>query len=133
MATVISPRIDDDSPISTHVKAMQTYAPGTQATLSGWGYLAADGPAPDVLYSTTVATVSDEECKDAYGAENISDSMICAGGGAQDSCQGDSGGPMTCEDGRICGIVSWGFGCGVGYPGVNTEVSYFVDWIVSHV
>jgi len=28
------------------------------------------------------------------------------------------------------GIVSYGFGCGIiGYPGVYTNVYYFLDWI----
>ncbi len=48
--------------------------------------------------------------------------------------QGDSGGPVTCDNdgirGPICGIVSWAIGCALpGYPGVNTQVSYFTDWI----
>ena len=82
-------------------------------------------------------SVSDEECGQAYANSNpIADSMICAGlpEGGKDSCQGDSGGPFTCGEGEelsVVGIVSWGLGCGRnGYPGVYTETSYFVDWVM---
>ena len=56
--------------------------------------------------------------------------MICSGEEGKDSCQGDSGGPMTCDDGVLCGVVSWGSGCAeAGYPGVYAEVADVVDWM----
>ena len=80
-----------------------------------------------------VPVVSDEECNVSYsGTNEIQDSMICAGlpEGGKDSCQGDSGGPFVCGE-DVSGIVSWGVGCArPGYPGVYTQTSYFVDWIM---
>lgn len=52
--------------------------------------------------------------------------------------QGDSGGPLVMKDnagGRtvLTGAVSMGWKCGVkDYPGIYTEVSYFLDWIQNH-
>ena len=88
---------------------------------------------PNKLHKVNVPVVSDEECNEAYSGTNpIQDHMICAGlpEGGKDSCQGDSGGPFTCG-GEHIGVVSWGVGCArPGYPGVYTQTSYFVDWIM---
>merc|ERR1712133_55125 len=87
------------------------------------------------LMKVDVPVVSDDDCRDAYGQNDIADSMICAGldAGGKDSCQGDSGGPFMCGFG-LDGIVSWGYGCAQpGFPGVYTQTSYFVSWINSHM
>nr|2F91_A Chain A, hepatopancreas trypsin [Astacus leptodactylus]4BNR_A Chain A, HEPATOPANCREAS TRYPSIN [Astacus leptodactylus]4BNR_B Chain B, HEPATOPANCREAS TRYPSIN [Astacus leptodactylus] len=103
--------------------------------VTGWGTTSEGGNTPDVLQKVTVPLVSDEDCRADYGADEILDSMICAGvpEGGKDSCQGDSGGPLAASDTGstyLAGIVSWGYGCArPGYPGVYTEVSYHVDWI----
>jgi trypsin len=102
------------------------------AVVSGWGTLTSGGSSPDTLQYVTVPIVSDEVCDADYLLSDIYPSMICAGEAGKDSCQGDSGGPLMCGE-YLCGIVSWGRGCAEeGYPGVYTEVSYFVDWILAN-
>merc|ERR1712172_100957 len=118
---------------------MQDTAGGSMATVTGWGTTSEGGLGlPNVLHKVTLPVVSDEDCNAAYGAAGyaVEDSMICAGlaEGGSDSCQGDSGGPFfsneSPETRELLGVVSWGIGCGrAGYPGVYTEVSYFVEWI----
>ena len=116
--------------------ADQDIPEGTMCTVSGWG--ATSWPPHGlarVLMKVEVPVVSDEDCRDAYGQSDITDSMICAGlpEGGRDWCQGDSGGPLTCGL-YLDGIASWGYGCAEpGFPGVYTQTSYFVDWISSHV
>merc|ERR1711936_905533 len=120
-------------------EAGQVTEAGTDRVITGWGTLTEGGfGLPNVLHKVTVPVVSDEDCNAAYSASGytVADSMICAGleEGGKDSCQGDSGGPMiTGEAGSemVVGVVSWGIGCArKGYPGVYTEVAYFVDWIM---
>jgi len=105
--------------------------------VSGWGTLSSGGSTPDVLMVVSVPVVDDQKCKIEYPL-NIAESNLCAGEHGKDSCQGDSGGPLVCynADGSayLGGIVSWGIGCGGWYhPGVYTEVSYFIDWIKTHM
>lgn len=111
--------------------SMQEWNSGT-ATVSGWGTLSSGGSSPDKLHAVDVPIVTDADCRDSYGQNDIYDSMICAGEEGKDSCQGDSGGPMTCG-GDLCGIVSWGYGCAfAGYPGVYTQASYYIDWVTDN-
>jgi len=120
-------------PLPLPAQGQETEA-GTSCTVTGWGTTSEGGfILPNKLHKVDVPVVSDEECNVAYADTNpIQDSMICAGlpEGGKDSCQGDSGGPFVCG-GESVGIVSWGIGCGrAGYPGVYTQTSYYVDWIM---
>merc|ERR1711872_685947 len=111
--------------------SMAEYDDGTMCTVSGWGTTSEGGSLGRVLQKVDVPVVSDADCRDAYGVNDVYDSMICAGlpQGGKDSCQGDSGGPFMCGN-QLSGIVSWGYGCAEpGYPGVYTQTSYFIDWI----
>jgi len=112
----------------------EEYAEGTECIVSGWGTTSAGGSLASTLQKVTVPVVSDDHCRDSYGQSDITDSMICAGldQGGKDSCQGDSGGPFMCGN-QLSGIVSWGYGCAeAGYPGVYTQTSYFIDWIMEN-
>ena len=97
-------------------------------TVSGWGLGTSLSP-PDILHIVEVPLLDLEMCRSSYGAEQIADSMICAGEPGRDACQGDDGGPLIC-DSVHCGIVSWGYGCGMpGYPGVYTRTSSYLNFI----
>jgi trypsin len=105
---------------------------------SGWGTLFSGGPCcPETLQYVTLNVTTNAFCAAAYPGETITDDMICAsdnnGGRERDSCQGDSGGPLTIKssDGKfsLIGIVSWGYGCASGWPGVYGRVTEFLDWI----
>jgi len=113
----------------------EEYSSGTMCTVSGWGTTSEGGSLAQVLMKVDVPVVSDDDCRGAYGQEDIADSMICAGldAGGKDSCQGDSGGPFMCGN-QLSGVVSWGYGCAEpGFPGVYTQTSYFIGWLNSHM
>jgi len=101
-------------------------------TFSPPGQLCEGCQQPSTLRTATVKLISHEECKRKYASIiNIANSMLCAGGGGQDSCRGDSGGPLTInskKNAEIVGLVSFGVECG-STPGVYTRVSSYLDWI----
>jgi secreted trypsin-like serine protease len=113
---------------------------GAPALVLGWGATEEGNSQSysDILLKTTVPVISDENCKLAYG-EDIKGGMICAGylSGESDACEGDSGGPLAVKIGdewQQIGIVSWGEGCAaIGYYGVYTDVSFYEDFITSHI
>merc|ERR1712127_127055 len=115
--------------------SMEEYPEGTMCIVSGWGTTSEGGSLGETLQKVTVPVVPDDNCRDSYGYDEVTDSMICAGfpQGGKDSCQGDSGGPFMCGN-QLSGIVSWGYGCALAdYPGVYTQTSYFIDWLNSHM
>ena len=103
--------------------------------ISGWGTLSSGGDPPNVLMQASVPIVSKERCLEAHGAQNIDDSMFCAGfkEGGVDACQGDSGGPLVCEfSGRwyLEGASSWGDGCGdPNKYGVYADIIALMPWV----
>ncbi len=118
------------------------YAPGTDATIYGWGDTSATTTPsyPDELRQVTVPVLSDSTCSQpsVYGGAYHPSTMLCAGSypfGGKDSCDGDSGGPLVVPFGYgviEVGIVSWGVNnpCAQGgYPGVYTRVPAYANWI----
>ena len=84
----------------------------------------------NVLLTANVSTIRHVTCSTIY-SKSLLPGMLCAGrlSGGTDSCQGDSGGPLV-YDGRVIGVVSWGYGCAEpGLPGVYADVQYYQQWI----
>ncbi len=110
------------------------FAPGTMATVTGWGLTRENGQGSNELREVDVPIMSDAQCN---GYQNIEDAVeMCAGypQGGKDSCQGDSGGPLIVPNGQggfiLAGVVSWGNGCArANAPGVYAEVAALADFI----
>ena len=81
-----------------------------------------------------MTTMTDEDCRQSYGAMAIEDSMMCAGlPDEKDTCDGDEGGPLLCL-GHLHGVTSWGKGCSQPYyPRVFSEVAYYRNWIIMYI
>ncbi len=113
-------------------------APGTMATVYGWGVTREGGwSGSRYLMKVEVPIVSNEEAneEDSYDGD-ITENMITAGykEGGKDACQGDSGGPMVTFNADykpvLVGVVSWGQGCArEDKYGVYSRVSAAYEWI----
>ncbi|KAJ8369783.1 hypothetical protein SKAU_G00098110 [Synaphobranchus kaupii] len=106
---------------------------GKLCQASGWGFTSSSGSQiPSTLRTVKLPIISQERCNSSQSFNgNITSNMICAGysTGGKDACEGDSGGPLVC-DGRVYGVVSWGYGCAdARYPGVYTTVAKFRKWV----
>ena len=115
----------------------QIEAPGTTATVMGWGTTSEGGQPSPVLLQVDVDVVSLETANNtgAFDAP-LTEDMLPAGfpEGGKDSCQGDSGGPLVAPDGqgghKQIGVVSWGVGCAQPNAyGVYARVSHFDSWL----
>ncbi|CAG9855116.1 unnamed protein product [Phyllotreta striolata] len=115
-----------------------------QAMVAGWGALYFNGPSSATLQLAQIPVVDQGKCITAFANKAvIDDRIICAGraDGKQDACQGDSGGPLFWGtiSGEVIryyqiGVVSYGFRCAeVGYPGVYTRVTKFINWIENNI
>ncbi|MFI0898036.1 trypsin-like serine protease [Streptomyces sp. NPDC020983] len=118
------------------------YAPGTPATLYGWGRTssASTDPAP-VLQKADLPVTPDSACAAANGSTFDPSVMLCAGtastggdAGTTAACFGDSGGPLVAA-GRIIGVASWVVGnCVIeGFYSVYSRVSALAGGILPHM
>lgn len=111
------------------------YAPGTIATVAGWGATSEGGSTSSQLLEVDLPIISDADCAAYYGSSTVGSVELCAGvpEGGKDSCQGDSGGPLMIgsgDDALLIGVVSWGEGCArAGVPGVYAEVAALSSFI----
>jgi secreted trypsin-like serine protease len=112
------------------------WAPGTVATVIGWGASAFRGPLTTQLQQAGVPILGDDGCAAAYPASDPNPfdvlTMFCAGDGTSDTCTGDSGGPLMVprvDTFALAGVTSYGLDCGnaakpgvyarLGAPGLN--------------
>ncbi|CAH2045746.1 unnamed protein product, partial [Iphiclides podalirius] len=113
------------------------------ATVAGWG-LTENNTASTILLKVLVPVHTSEACKLYYNRnakEDTTKNILCAGELGKDSCKGDSGGPLMLEgdyNGNFKiiqhGIVSHGPSqCGSKFPGVYTDVSWFMKWILDTI
>lgn len=68
---------------------------------------------------------------------SVTDSQLCTlGVNGADSCQYDSGGGTFLSSpygyNYLTGIQSYGYGCGTNTPAVNTRITSYIPWILSH-
>lgn len=106
------------------------FAADTMATISGFGAINQNLQLPNRLMFAQVQLWSRDFCN-AQNIPGLTDRMVCAGhpSGQVSACQGDSGGPLT-VNGKLFGVVSWGFGCGAkGRPAMYTYVGALRAWI----
>ncbi|CAH1181758.1 unnamed protein product [Phyllotreta striolata] len=115
--------------------------------VTGWGVVDIEsGRTSDILQKVSLKTIDLKTCSNIYKSQSrvkLTEKQICAGGkNNQDACPGDSGGPIHeatffNEAARYIqqGVVSFGpRECGLeGYPGVYTNVAYYMDWILDNL
>uniref|UniRef100_A0A671MDS2 Zgc:171592 n=1 Tax=Sinocyclocheilus anshuiensis TaxID=1608454 RepID=A0A671MDS2_9TELE len=106
--------------------------PGTRCFTTGWGQTATTSH-PEILQQTGVPIISPAVCRQIWGQNRITDTMICAVASGSSSCQGDSGGPLVCEISGVwtlVGSVSWETStCDTRFPAVYARISQLHSWI----
>jgi len=103
-----------------------------RCVLVGWGDTGEGYPS--ILQRTELTVMDQTLCRQFWriGNSRIYSQELCTWDwpfGLSTGCKGDSGGPLVCR-GKLAGIVSWGLTyCNGCFPGINTRISAFRDWI----
>lgn len=128
---------DDVQPIRLPKKS-NTYSTydGEEAYASGWGKITDSATSVTDLLRYIEAPIMGNAACARYYLGNVKSSNICirTKDTHKSTCNGDSGGPLairTKEGPVIVGLTSFGIalGCEVGFPGVFTRVTSYLDWI----
>jgi trypsin len=108
-------------------------APGTPATISGYGATQPGGPDAPVLQRAQTSIVSRQTCQNANWGQPVTTRQICTlaqAGTGTDS--GDGGGPLV-VNGQVVGVSDANQPPATGQPNVYTKVASLRDWIKSEV
>ncbi|XP_072930080.1 CLIP domain-containing serine protease HP8-like isoform X2 [Epargyreus clarus] len=115
-----------------------------RATVAGWGFTEDYIPF-SILLKVDIPIVTVEDCRNFYnrheGDYNVTDKKLCAGTTGKDSCGGDSGGPLMVKvsDNKTVRVIQYGLvssgpvRCGSGVPGLYTEISKYMGWILDNI
>ncbi|KAF7625497.1 putative elastase [Aspergillus flavus] len=107
---------------------------GSSVQIFGWGETSKGASFSRTLKTASVNIISRSNCQNIYGPiTTITRREFCVitkdGKGA---CQADQGGPVVDSAGTLVGIISRAKSCDAGnYPGVETQVDAYLDWINS--
>ncbi|KAF6204822.1 hypothetical protein GE061_018984 [Apolygus lucorum] len=117
---------------------------GTNCVTAGWGRIKEKGKKSPYLMKLSLKLLDFDICNEQMEIEGNKletelrfqeESQICTVGlDGKDTCTGDSGGPLICPNPSgaariLCGVVSWGIGCGRGIPGVWARLDVALPWI----
>jgi hypothetical protein len=85
------------------------WAPGTHATLIGFGKTSANGQLSPNLLETEVTVRPDNECRSGNGVVDVTVTLCAMSGDHRGACQGDSGGPLLVsgDDSVLAGVTSF--------------------------
>ncbi|MFD3608270.1 serine protease [Streptomyces atroolivaceus] len=108
-------------------------AAGSYSDVTAYGATDPNLTLPDLMQHAQLRHYTPAQCQ-TYKKNKLTDSMFCAGdpAGNRDLCPGDQGAPLV-QAGKLVGISSWGFSCGLAAPNpsspVFTRISSVNKWI----